>query len=151
MRFLPFERRWIRGSMEAFLPPGGSGLTLAAGEADYVGAAETFGTHANLRGALGLRLAVWLVALSPVFLLGRFCAIDSLELAVRSELITRLLSHPVYPVRGLSLLIKVAASFAIFAAPGVRARSGYDKPSTATQRAARRALPVVSSDERKVA
>lgn len=152
MRFTSMETRWMRGAMEAFAPPGGEGLALAPGEVDYAPATQVFATHANLRGKLGLRLAVWIAALSPVFLLGRLCTIDSLDVGLRAELITRLLTHRVYAIRGLSTLLKVCAAFAIFSSPAVRARSGYDTPSASTLRnAARRALPVLAEPERKVA
>lgn len=150
MRFTSMETRWMRGAMEAFAPPGGEGLALAPGEVDYAPATQVFATHANLRGKLGLRLAVWIAALSPIFLLGRLCTIDSLDVGLRAELITRLLTHRVYAIR-LSTL-KVCAAFAIFSSPVVRARSGYDTPSASTLRnAARRALPMLAEPERKVA
>lgn len=154
MKFTAFERRWITGAMESFAPPGNDGLTVDHDEVDYVRAVETFGTHANLRGKIGLRLALWMVTFAPLFLLGRFCTLPSLDLATRGEVLAALLSHRIYPVRGLSLLIKVGASFAIFGDPAVRRRSNYDRASQSAKRAqerARRSLPLVLEAQREVA
>ena len=154
MRFTALERRWITDSMESFAPVGNAGLTVAAGEVDFVRAVETFAANSTLRGKLGLRLAVWMAGLAPLIILGQLRTISSMAMDARAEVITRLQTHRVYAIRGLSLLIKVGASFAIFGDPSLRARSGYDKPSSSARRAqerARRSLPVVALAHRKVA
>jgi hypothetical protein len=99
--------------------------------------------------SLGLRLALWMVVLSPLWLLGRFATFSRLALRERTELLARLLRHTSGGVRELSLLLKFTAAVALLGTPSVRARSGYDNvkaPAPAQQQIAERThrhLPVV--------
>jgi hypothetical protein len=57
--------------------------------------------------ALGLRAAVWLAALAPVWMLGRAQTIDELAPPARTELLDRMLGHRAYAVRGPATLLKL--------------------------------------------
>jgi hypothetical protein len=144
MAFTDFERRWIVAIMSAFTTPEGE-LTVADGEADYVYAAELMAAGSRLKARVGLRVAVWVVALAPAWALGRAQTLDELPAAGRTELIARLLDHRAYLVRGLATLLKLTATLAMMRSPAVRARSGYDRAADARSPSTRRALPLVTS------
>jgi hypothetical protein len=121
-----------------------SQLTPREGEVDYLRAFHRMHAGSTPLAGLGLRFALWMVALAPVWLLGRCATFSKLARAERTELLSRLLRHTSLIVRELALLLKLTAAFALLGTPSVRERSGYDKPQAAASvaREARRALPV---------
>jgi hypothetical protein len=120
------ERRWARALLEAFAPTGGPGLAPRAGEVDFLATFTTLTRRARPRAAWGLRLAVWLAALAPMWLWGRLRTITGLDREARAQLLDELLRHRSFPVRELTLLLKLAAAMALLGTESVRARSGYD-------------------------
>ncbi len=138
MTFAPFERRWLAATMSGFTGPEGE-LALREGEVDYLSTADVMNEGSSRKARLGLHLAVWLAALAPVWMLGRAQTIDEVSPATRTELLARMVSHRLFFVRGLTTLLKLAASLAMMRSPGVRARTRYDR---APAQPARRALPL---------
>ena len=124
---LAFERTWAVSVLEGFAPSGGPGLSPEADEVDYLGALQKMMRASTGRAAFGLRVAVWIVALAPMWMLGKVGTIRSLAPAGRAELLRRLLAHRFFLVRELTLLLKLGACMAIFARPSLRERSGYDR------------------------
>ena len=124
---LAFERTWAVAILEGFAPSDGPGLAPAAGEVDYLRAIQKMMHASTGVAAFGLRMAVWIAALAPMWLLGRATTIRSLAPARRAELLGRLLAHRFFLVRELTLLLKLGACMAIFARPALRERSGYDR------------------------
>lgn len=122
----PFERRWAQALLEAFAPPGGPGLAPREGEVDYLGTFATLARRARPHAAWGLRIAVWLAALAPMWLWGRLRTVSGLSRGARARLLEELLAHRSFPVRELTLLLKLSASMALLGTSSVRARSGYD-------------------------
>lgn len=127
---LSFERRWARQLLGAFAPGGGPGLAPIEGEVDYVGALGRMMRGATPLAALGMRLALWLVALAPFWLWGRLTTVTRLAADRRTELLCQLLCHRAFAVRELTLLLKLCAAMALLGTPTVRARSGYDVSET---------------------
>ncbi len=144
MTFTDFERRWLVAILSGFTAPEGE-LTVADGEADYLHAAEVMASGSRLKARVGLRVAVWVVALAPAWALGRAQTLDEVPAATRTELLARLLEHRAYLVRGLATLLKLTATLAMMRSPAVRARSGYDRVADAHSPPSRRALPLVVS------
>ncbi len=136
MTFAAFERRWIDAILPSFLPEDGR-LSLAADAVDYGAASEVMAAHATRLASLGLRVALWLAALSPVWMLGRPQTLDELSRPERTALLERMLAHRTYAVRGPALLLKLNASLALMQSREVRARTHYDRPAPA-----RRSLPL---------
>jgi hypothetical protein len=129
-------------------PSSDSPLTPREGEVDYVRVYRRLIAGSTPLAALGLRFALWMVALAPVWLLGRFTTFSTLCRTERTELLSRLLRHTSLVVRELSLLLKFAAAVALLGTPSVRERSGYDKPqaiANVARDSARRALPIFST------
>jgi hypothetical protein len=114
--------------LAAFAPQGARGLSPREGEVHYLAAYEKLVAGAAPLAAFGLRAAVWLFALSPIWHLGRARSISGLVEAERTALLRALLRHQTHVVRELTLLLKYAAALALLGTPSIRARSGYDAP-----------------------
>jgi len=128
---LAIEKRWATSILEAFAPSGPTdGLAPDPGEVDYARTIGAMARAASARAALGLRLAIFLVALAPIWLWGRLTIAPRLAIDERTELLRELLAHPSFVVRELTTLLKLAAAFALLGTSTVRARSGYDRVRT---------------------
>jgi hypothetical protein len=128
LRLLAFEERWAAAVLEGFAPPAAESADLAPmpGEVDYLGAARVLMKHTNVKAALGMRFAVWMVALSPVWSSRRRETLADLDPPARAKILERLLSHDSFAVRELTLFLKVVSCMAIFGVPALRERAHYD-------------------------
>lgn len=136
----PLEERWADAALRAFLEPNNQGtspttLTTAPHEVDYLVCLRRMRAASTTKAAFGLRIAVWLVALAPLWLWGKLATIQGVPLSQRTSLVGELLTHRFFVVRELMLLLKLTASIALLGTPSVRARSRYDsvtrsKPKT---------------------
>lgn len=124
---MAFEKRWAESILEAFAPPGGPGLAPRAGETRYADALERMSASATRTAALGLRIALWLAVVAPMFVWGRFVLAPTLAIGERARMLGELLRHRSFLVRELVLLLKIGAAFALFARPEMRAASNYDR------------------------
>jgi hypothetical protein len=124
-----WEQTWAAEVLAAFAPATATqGLTPRAGEVDYISTFMRLLKGSTPLAALGLRAALWMVVLAPLWLWGRSATFSRLAAAERVELLSKLLRHGSTAVRELSLLLKFAAAVALLGTPSVRARSGYDVP-----------------------
>jgi len=123
---MAFEKRWARQLLSAFAPSDGPGLAPMHGEVDYLRALSRMRREATPVAALGLRLAIWIAALAPLWLWGKLTTISRLATERRTELLRQLLTHRAFAVRELVTLLKLSAAMALLGTPSVRARSGYD-------------------------
>jgi hypothetical protein len=122
-----FERRWAQHLLAAFAPASsGEGLSPRPGEVDYLGVLARMRAKASPLAALGLRLAIWIAALAPLWLWGKVTTISALAIERRPELLRELLGHRTFAVRELTMLLKLCAAMALLGTPSVRERSGYD-------------------------
>lgn len=121
-----FEKRWLTRILEAFAPPGSKGLSPDENAVDYVHSYTRMVSSATLKARIGMRAAIWIVAICPMLIWGRFRLAPNLPMSERTHLLRALLSHSSFLLRELTLLMKLGASMAIFATPGMRAKSGYD-------------------------
>jgi len=155
-----FEERWAVTALASFAPEAPEEaspearanlpvVTPLAGEVDYLQALRTMVDGSNFLGRLGIRLAIWMVAFSPLWALRRLKTFSGLELRQRSELLHRLLEHPNFAVRELCLLIKVVTCMALLAPGPVRARTSFDLPSESP--ALPTSAPAANSDHQEVA
>ncbi len=122
------EQGWTRLVLSCFAGSG-TGFTVEEGEVDYLAGAQRFLSAASDKAGLGLRVAIVMVMTAPVWMLGRLTSLRGLSREERSALLDRMLSHRVFFVRELCLLLKLVACMAIFRSPAARARSGFDAPS----------------------
>ncbi len=71
---------------------------------------------------LGVRLAIWIVALAPLFVLRRFATLAGLAPPDREIVLVALATSRSYPVRQLVLALKAIAALLYAGSPTVRAR-----------------------------
>jgi hypothetical protein len=120
---LSLERRWAQAVLSSFAPQDHeSRFSVRPLEVDFAQAFALMMRSSSPMGALGLRLALWMVALWPFPKTFR-----SLAQTARTELLDRLLGHRIYAVRELVLLLKLCASMAIFSVPALRDRSNFER------------------------
>jgi hypothetical protein len=112
-----FELRWARDAFEAIFP-GPDGIRSL----DVEGFLARMVRTAPLEPALGVRVAIWIVALAPLFVLRRVATIHDLSPEEREGLVVRLASNALYPVRQLVLLLKTVGALLYAGDATVRAR-----------------------------
>lgn len=136
------ERRWLALVLPSFLDPTAGGFGVEPGEVDFVhGALTMYGASSPL-GRLGMRAALLAAMLSPLFLLGRFTSFAALDPTERAAALARLCGHRLYALRGLGILLKLAASLAMFRVASVRGRTNHDRRPSAAAPRRRVALPL---------
>lgn len=122
MKLTRVERRWANAAMGAIFP-GSHALGFvdirAMNVEGFLG--ELFG-HLPWRAALGFRMAVWLVALAPLFVIGRLATIARLAPLDRERVITALVASKWYAVRSLVLVVKAIGALLYAADDAVRSR-----------------------------
>jgi hypothetical protein len=121
-----WEQSWAEAVLESFVVDNSSGLNVAGGEVDYLAALGRMRRGGTALAAVGLRAAIWMVALAPLWVFGRCVTFGQLTSRERAELLRRLLSHRVFAVRELTLLLKLTAAMALLGTASVRARTHYD-------------------------
>lgn len=124
-----WEQAWAEAVLTAFVVEGAPGLDVSQGEVDYLSALGRMRERGTALAAFGLRAAIWMVAMAPLWLFGRFVMFGTLARAERTELLGRLLTHKSFAVRELTLLLKLTAAMALLGTASVRARSHYDMPA----------------------
>ncbi|MDB4942467.1 MAG: hypothetical protein JWP97_2001 [Labilithrix sp.] len=76
--------------------------------------------HAPFEQSVGLRLTLWMVALAPLFTIGRLGTIASIGEADRIRVLDRLLGSRLYAVRQLALSFKAVITLLYVQSPAVR-------------------------------
>jgi hypothetical protein len=117
-----WEDRWAQAAIGAIfpgLPEEGFGDIAAM---DVPGFLRRVLRAVPFRAALGLRLAIWLVAFAPLFVVGRWTTIAGLALAERETLIARLGASETYAIRSLVMILKTMGALLYAGDDGVRAR-----------------------------
>jgi hypothetical protein len=153
MKLLGFERRWCEGVLGGFAPPMPEGeatpglLTPRPGEVDWAGVFDRYVHAGSALSHVGIRLMLWVAALSPFWMSFRFATLSSVSAEDRVRYVERLVHHKFKGFSELMLLIKLAASLALLAPASVRARSNYDRrPKKQPPRAKSLvALPIVAA------
>lgn len=127
MRLTKLEERWLREVLSGFASDGDVGLSADGHEVDWSRSFTTMARASNAQARLGMRAAIWLAGLSPAWLDHRAATLSSLDGSERAALLSRLLAHPSFAVRELTLLLKLQSSFALLGTHTARARSAFDR------------------------
>jgi len=148
MRLLNMERRLLTATLAGFAPEDGPGLAPTRGEVDWTASFEQMAGASNAQARLGMRAAIWLAGLSPMWMHGRVATLASLPQTERAAVLEELLAHRSFAVRELTLLLKLQSAFALLGTASARARSGYDRDrppplDTPDEPPARTHLPVL--------
>ena len=114
------ERRWTQVALTSIFPSGVAPHVRGADVIDNGAALEDVCRRVPARVALGLRAAVWIFAFGPLLVLHRLRTLAGLDEKARERVVLALLTHRIYVVRQLALLLKAFGALMFVAAAGVR-------------------------------
>jgi hypothetical protein len=116
------ELRWARAAFECIFPSNACReLPIGIALLDIEGFLADVRTRAPAEAALGLRIAIWIVGLAPIFVLGRLATIASLAVDDRERVLRALLANRIYAIRQLVVLLKAIGALLYAGAEPVRA------------------------------
>jgi hypothetical protein len=130
MKLTRLEHRWARAALVAMFPG-----SREDGFADIAG----MNVHGYLvevmrslpfKARLGLRSAIWLIGLAPLFVLGRLATIGGLTPVEGERVVAALGVSRSYGVRSLVMLLKTFGALLYAGDDGVRARLRPAPPMT---------------------
>ena len=122
MKLAQFEAAWAEAAMQAIFP-GSSDQGLAdIGAMDVRGFVRDVLRRVPFKAALGLRVAIWVVALAPLLVLGRLTTLARLTLLDRERVLTLLAVSRFYGIRSLVLFLKTMGALLYAGNDAVRAR-----------------------------
>ena len=122
MRLAGFENVWAGAALGAMFPGSGAVGLNGIHAMDIAGFLRAMMRRLPLRAALGLRAAVWIAALAPLFELGRVTTIAGLKPSDRERLVVRLVKSRLYVVRSLIMMLKTFGALLYADDASVRAR-----------------------------
>jgi hypothetical protein len=122
MKLTRFEDQWARVELGVMFPGSRENGFADIEAMDVRGfLAEVMG-YLPFRAALGLRLAIWLLALAPIVIARRFATIAGLAPLERERVVTVLSASPIYAVRSLVMMLKTMGAMLYAGDDAVRAR-----------------------------
>jgi hypothetical protein len=123
MPLMSFERRWLRAILDTIFPGKERGvLPLGATDLDVDGFFDGLFAQAPFESSLGLRVAIWILGLAPLFVLGKPRSFAGLGIEDRERLYLKLAASRVYVVRSLVIALKAIGSLLYCGDPTVRGR-----------------------------
>jgi hypothetical protein len=143
MKLTRLENAWASATLGAIFP--GSRETGFASIArmdvrNFLG--EVMGSI-PFKAALGLRVAVWVIALAPLFVIHRAATIHGLEPAARERVVTALSASRSYVLRSLVMMLKTFGAMLYAGDDRVRERLGLHAVDVAAPvRAPRNFVPL---------
>jgi hypothetical protein len=131
LKLTRLENRWAEAAMSAIFPGSAENGLADIRAMDVARFLRQLMRSVPFQAAFGVRAAVWLVALAPLFVLGRFATIVGLTTADRERVVSKLVVSRSYVVRSLVLILKTMGAL-LYAGDGtVRARMFVPPPSSA--------------------
>lgn len=111
MPLTSFERRWVRAIFDTIFPgPARGALPMGAAEMDVDGFFDEMFEQAPFESCLGLRAAIWILALAPLFVLARAATFAKLAASDRERVYLELAASRIYVVRSLVIALKAIGS-----------------------------------------
>jgi hypothetical protein len=137
-----FEVRWATAALAAFFPEASRGsLPIGVASLDVGGYLRDVFARVPLEPVFGLRLAIWIAGLAPLFVLGRLRTLASLDARDRERVVGALVASPIYAVRQLLIALKAIGALLYCAAPEVREKMLAPRAGSSLVRLRARALP----------
>lgn len=130
MKLARFEDRWAEAAMGAIFPGSSEAGLRDIRAMDVSGHMREVMRCVPFKVALGLRIAIWMIALAPLFVLGRLATIVGLALADREKVVSELVTSRFYGVRSLVLFVKTMGALLYAGDDAVRARMAVPKPKS---------------------
>jgi hypothetical protein len=122
MKLTGIENRWAEAAMGAIFPGSREEGLTDIRAMDVRGFLARIVASVPSQAALGLRLAVWIVAFAPLFVLGRLATITSLAQADRERVVAALVMSRNYALRSLVMILKTMGALLYAGDDAVRAR-----------------------------
>ncbi len=122
MNLTKMEVRWATAEFGTIFPGSDAAGVPSIGTMDIAGFLAEVCRGVPLKAAMGLRIAIWIVALAPIFVLSRFATFASLATPERERVLDTLLASKSYPIRSLVMILKTMGALLYGADPIVRAR-----------------------------
>jgi hypothetical protein len=141
MNLAAFECRWAEAVLSAIFPGSVEEGLAGIGSMNVVVFLRDVMRSLPPRAAAGMRLAIWLVTLSPILVIGRLALFAGLSTPDRERVLQRLLASPRYGLRSLVLLLKTIG--ALLYAGDERVRARMQRASTPLPRFGLRSLSVL--------
>jgi len=102
-----FERRAARAAFGTIFPgKDRCSLPLGICDMDLDGYLDKTLSNVPFEPSVGLRLAIWIVALAPIFVLRRLVTIASLGVEDREKVLSAIYTSPYYAVRSAAIGLK---------------------------------------------
>jgi hypothetical protein len=122
MKLTRFEHRWAEAALVAMFPGSREEGFSDIAAMDVHGYLVEVERSLPFKARLGLRAAVWLVALAPLLVLRRLTTIDRLPPADGERVVAALCASASYSVRSLVMLLKTFGALLYAGDDGIRAR-----------------------------
>ena len=122
MRLTTIEMGWARAALQATFADRERGVRVPFERLDLEATIDETLRFIPWRSGMGLRIAIWMIALAPLWLMLRVATLTSLAAADRERVLARLIAHRVYFVRQLALLFKAFGALWVFRDAGLRAQ-----------------------------
>jgi hypothetical protein len=122
MKLTRFENRWAEAAIGTIFPGSREDGFADIRAMDVPGFLYKVMRTVPFQAAFGLRLAIWIVALAPLLVLGRFATIAGLALPEREAVVARLVASKAYAIRSLVMILKTMGALLYAGDDGVRAR-----------------------------
>jgi hypothetical protein len=122
MKLTRLEDRWARATLSAMFPGAredGFDDIVAMDLSGYL--AETTGDM-PLRAALGVRVAIWVVALAPLLVVRRLVTIAGLAADERERVVATLAASRSYAIRSFVMILKTIGCMLYAGNDAIRAR-----------------------------
>lgn len=119
-RLFDFERAWTDAAFDA-IHPDGTALGHGVRCMDPASYLEGVLRDVPFEQSVGIRVALWMVALAPLFTVRKLGTIASIDPASRAAVLMGLLASPIYAVRQLTLSMKAIAALLYSQSASVRA------------------------------
>ena len=116
------ELGWARAALVAIFPGSRESGLVGIAQMDIASYLADVCRHVPRRAVIALRAAIWIVALAPLFVIGKLATIGRLSAADRERVIGLLMASRTYFVRQLVMVLKTTGALLYAAAPTVRAR-----------------------------
>lgn len=129
MKISEIEKRWLTAALAALIPANANArFPLGALDTGAVKLSEEMLADSPFLAAMGIRAAIWVAYLFPLFVLGQLKTLAGLSPDDQDRYLNRLYDHPLYLIRQTILLLKSVACLSYLADDRVREAVGMMRP-----------------------
>ncbi len=129
MKLARFENAWAQSILGAIFPGSRDAGFAAIGRMDVRGFLGQIMGSVPLKAQFGLRVAVWVIALSPLFVVRRFATLRGIEPEERERVVSALSASRWYLLRSLVMMMKTFGAMLYAGDNRIRERLGVVAPA----------------------